>query len=114
MPPLTLLKSRDNSFRLRETTLSTVIQTEPVPETVPRDQFGPEQDTDRHAVAEHLGPAFRITPIGARRFRCNKYARPSGLFPTGRLTETLVLRVTGTSIEQLSDHEARSGRARPW
>ena len=85
-----------------------------MPTRAPQSQLDPEQNTDRQTIAEHLGPAFRITPIGSRRFRCNKYARTSGLYPTGRLTETLLLRVTSTSIEQLSDREARSDRVRPW
>jgi hypothetical protein len=94
--------------------MNTVIRTRPVPETATRCQLDPEQDRDRRTIAKHLGPAFRIIPIGSRRFRCNKYARPSGLYPTGRLTETLFLRVTSTSIERVSDREARSDRARPW
>jgi len=94
--------------------MNTVIRTQPVPETAHPHPLAPEQDTDQQTIAQHLGPAFRITPIGSRRFRCNKYARPSGLYPTGRLTESLLLRVNSTSIEQLSDREARSDRARPW
>ena len=94
--------------------MNTVIQTQPVPETVRQHQLNHERDTDQTRIAEHLGPTFRITYIGSRRFRCNKYARPSGLYPTGRLAETLLLRVTSTSIERLSDHEARSNRTRPW
>jgi len=94
--------------------MQTVIETELVPETARRHQLDTEEDTDRQTIAKHLGPAFRVTPIGFRRFRCNKYARPTGPYPTGRLTETLLLRVTSTSIERLSDHEATSGRARRW
>jgi len=94
--------------------MDAVIETQPVPETAPRQQLDLGQDTDQQTIAEHLGPAFRITPIGLRRFRCNKYARPSGLCPTGRLTETLLLRVTSTGIERVSDHDARSDRVRPW
>jgi hypothetical protein len=94
--------------------VNTVIQTDTVPETATRCQLDPEQRTHQQAVADHLGPAFGIIPIGYRRFRCNRFARPSGLFPTGRLTETLLLRVTSTGIEQLSDLEPRSDRARRW
>ena len=94
--------------------MNAAIQTQPVPETTPRVQVDPEPATDEQRIAKHLGPAFRITPIGSRRFRCNKYSCPSGLHPTGRLAETLVLRVTSTCIEHLSDHEARTGRSRPW
>jgi hypothetical protein len=94
--------------------MTTVIQTQPVPETATGYQLDPGRDTDHRTIADHLGPAFRITPIGSRRFRCNKYARATSLYPTGRLAETLLLRVTSTSIEHLSDREARSDRARPW
>jgi len=94
--------------------MNTVIQTRHVPATAPPHPLAPEQDSDQQKIAEHLGPAFRITPIGSRRFRCNKYSRPSGLYPTGRLTESLLLRVNSTSIERLSDREARSDRVRPW
>ena len=72
----------------------------------------PEPEADQQRIAEHLGPAFRITPIGARRFRCNRYTRPDGLHATGWQVETFVLRVTGTGIERLSDHEVRSNRVR--
>jgi hypothetical protein len=89
-----------------------VIQTQPVPEhSLP---FQLEPLTDEQRIAKHLGPAFRITPIGSRRFRCNKYSCPSGLYPTGRLAETLVLRVSSSIVEHLSDHEERSGGSRPW
>jgi hypothetical protein len=94
--------------------MNKVIRTRPVPETASRCQLDPEQDSDRRMIVKHLGPAFRIIPIGSRRFRCNRYARPSGLYPTGRLTETLFLRVTSTSIEHLSDREARPHVGRPW
>ena len=94
--------------------MNKVIQTQPVAETARQYQIHAKHDTDWQTVARHLGPAYRITPIGSRRFRCNKYACRSGLYPTGRLTETLLLRVTSTTIERLSDREARSDRARPW
>ena len=94
--------------------MNAVIQTQPVPETTPEAQADPEPATDEQRIANRLGPAFRITPIGSRRFRCNKYSRPSGLYPTGRLAETFVLLVTSTSIEHLSDREARRGWSRPW
>ena len=94
--------------------MNAVIQTQPVPDTTPGVQVDPQPATDEQRIAKHLGPAFRITPIGSGRFRCNKYSRPGGLYPTGRLAETLVLRVTSASIEHLSDHEARTGRSRPW
>ena len=83
-------------------------------QTVPQDQPVPQQDTDRQTIVRHLGPAFRITPIGSGRFRCNKYARPSARSPTGRLTETFVLRVNSNGIEKLSDHQSGSNRTRPW
>jgi hypothetical protein len=89
-------------------------QTEAEPETVRHDQPVAKQDTDLQTISEHLGPAFRITPIGSGRFRCNKYARPSDLYPTGRLAETFVLRVTSTGVEKLSDRQPRSNRTRPW
>jgi hypothetical protein len=94
--------------------MNDMIHTQPIPETAPRIQIDPEPPTDEQRIAKHLGCSFRITPIGARRFRCNKYSPPSGLYPTGRLAETLVLRVNSTSVERLSDREARSGRSRPW
>jgi hypothetical protein len=94
--------------------MTEVIETLPVSETAACFQLDPDSATDEQRIAKHLGPAFRITPIGARRFRCNKYACPDGPYPTGRLAETLVLRVNGTNVEHLSDHEARSGPPRPW
>jgi hypothetical protein len=94
--------------------MNPLTRTQPGPETVSQDQPVPQQDTDLQTIVEHLGPAFRITPIGSGRFRCNKYALPSGLYPTGRLAETFVLRVTRTGIEKLSDHQPRSNRTRPW
>jgi hypothetical protein len=94
--------------------VNAVNQTHPVPEIAPPFQLDSEPVTDEQRIAKHLGPAFRITPIGSRRFRCNRYACPSGLYPTGRLAETLVLRVTGDRVEHLGDHEARAGWVRPW
>ena len=94
--------------------MNAAIQTQPVPETTHGVQVDPEPATDEQRIAKHLGPAFRITPIGSGRFRCNKYSRPCGLYPTGRLAETLVMRVTTTNIEHLSDRETRTGRSRPW
>jgi hypothetical protein len=94
--------------------MNTLIQAERGIAAAPQSQLETEQDTDRQAVAKHLGPGFRITPIGCRRYRCNRYDLPSSLYPTGHLAETLLLRVTGASIERLSDRESTSGRARPW
>jgi hypothetical protein len=94
--------------------MKTPTPAQPEPETMPQDQPVPQPVTDLQTIGEHLGPAFRITPIGSRRFRCNKYADPSGLYPTGRLAESFVLRVTSTGIEKLSDHQPRSNRTRPW
>jgi hypothetical protein len=112
--PLTLRTRRGVFVRLGKPTMNAVNQTQPVPEISPPIQLDPELATDEQRIGKHLGPAFRITPIGSRRFRCNKYSGPSALHPTGRLAETLVLRIVGTRIEQMSDHEARSGRCRPW
>jgi hypothetical protein len=89
-------------------------QTQPVPETSPPFQLESGPTTDEQRIAKHLGPEFRITPIGSRRFRCNRYSCSNSLHPTGRLAETLVLRITDTSIEHLSDREESSGRSRPW
>jgi hypothetical protein len=94
--------------------MNRLTQSEPEPQTAPQDQPVPQQDIDLQAIVEHLGRAFRITPIGSRRFRCNKYARPSTLSPTGRLAETFVLRVTRNGVEKLSDHQPSSNRIRPW
>ena len=88
-------------------------QTLPVFEHSPPFQFEPGPVTDEQRIAKHLGPAFRITSIGSRRFRCNRYSCPSG-HVSRRMAETLVLRVTTSGIEHLSDHEARSDRSRPW
>ena len=92
--------------------MNTPIQTQPEPQTTAQDQPVPQQDIDLQTIVEHLGRAFRITPIGSRRFRCNKYARPSALSPTGRLDETFVLQVSNTGIEKLSDHQPNSNRTR--
>jgi hypothetical protein len=94
--------------------MNTLTETQPEPETRPQDQPAPQQNTDLQTIVEHVGSAFRITPIGSGRFRCNKYASPSALSPTGRLAETFVLRVTSNGIEKLSDHQPRSNRTRPW
>ena len=67
--------------------MSTMTRIRTEPETASLDRLDPEPATDEKRIAKHLGPAFRITPIGSRRFRCNKYARPSDLYPTGRLAE---------------------------
>jgi hypothetical protein len=94
--------------------MNTLTETHPEPETGPQDQPTPQRDTDLQTIVKHVGSAFRITPIGSRRFRCNKYAPPSALSPTGRLAETFVLRVTSNGIENLSDHRLGSNRTRPW
>ncbi len=96
--------------------MSAMTETDPQsePETVPQDQPVRPQDTDLQTIVAHLGPGFRITPIGSGRFRCNRYASPSGLFPTGRLAETFVLRVTSAGIEKLSDNQPSSSRSRYW
>jgi hypothetical protein len=94
--------------------MNTLTETQPEPETRPQDQSAPQQNTDLQTIVEHVGSAFRITPIGSGRFRCNKYAPSSALSPTGRLAETFVLRVTSNGIEKLSDHQPRSNRTRPW
>jgi hypothetical protein len=83
-------------------------------ETTPSDRPEPEPETDQQRVAKHVGFGYRITPIGARRFRCNRFGRPSGLHATGRLIESFVLRVTSTSIERLSDRGAPSKGVRSW
>jgi hypothetical protein len=90
--------------------MNKLTQSQPEPQTAPQDQPVPQQDIDLQAIVEHLGRAFRITPIGSRRFRCNKYARPSAPSPTGRLAETFVLRVSDTGIKKLSDHQPKSNR----
>ena len=94
--------------------MNTPTQSQPEPETVPQDQSVSQQDNDLQTIVAHLGPEFRVTPIGSRRYRCNKYVRPSALYPTGQLAETFVLRVTGTGVEKLSDHQRRSSRTRTW
>jgi len=92
--------------------MSTMTQNRTEPETASVDRLDPEPATDEKRIEKHLGPAFRITPIGSRRFRCNRYIRPDPLHATGWLLETFVLRVTGTGIERLSDHELRSNQTR--
>jgi len=94
--------------------MSTMTQTRTEPETGFLDRLDPEPATDEERIAKHLGPAFRITPIGARRFRCNRYSRPDPLHASGWLFETFVLRVTGAGIERLSDHKVPSNQARYW
>jgi hypothetical protein len=94
--------------------MNPLTETQPEPESGPQDQPAPQRDTDLQMIVEHVGSAFRITPIGSRRFRCNKYAPPSALCPTGRLAETFVLRLTSNGIEKLSDHRLTSNRTRPW
>ncbi len=76
------------------------------------DETGPE--TDQRRIADHLGPGYRITPIGARRFRCNRYARAVALHAAGWLVNTFVLRVTETGFARVSDREAPSDRVRSW
>ena len=93
--------------------MNTASETQPVPETKSRNQSDPQHDTDQQTIAEHLGPTFRITPIGFRRFRCNRYACPNDLYPTGRLAESFLLRVTSTGIERVSDRVTRPDRVRP-
>jgi hypothetical protein len=88
--------------------MNRLTQSPPEPQTAPQDQPLPQQNIDLQAIVEHLGRVFRITPIGSRRFRCNKYARSSELFPTGRLAETFVLQVSDTGIKKLSDHQPKS------
>jgi hypothetical protein len=90
--------------------MNKLTQIQPEPQTAPQDQPVSQQDIDLQTIVEQLGRAFRITPIGSRRFRCNKYARPSALSPTGRLAETFVLRVSDTGIKKLSDHQPKSNR----
>jgi hypothetical protein len=78
------------------------------------DRLDDQAKTDVQRIAAHVGAGYRITPIGAGRFRCTRYTRPEGLTPTGWLIETFVLRATGTGIERLSDREPRSDRVRSW
>jgi hypothetical protein len=46
--------------------MNAVNQTQPVPKIAPPIQLDPEPATDEQRIAKHLGPAFRITPIGSR------------------------------------------------
>jgi hypothetical protein len=46
--------------------VNAVNQTHPVTEIAPPFQLDPEPATDAQRIAKHLGPAFRITPIGSR------------------------------------------------
>jgi hypothetical protein len=94
--------------------MNKLTQIQPEPQTRPQDQPVPQEDFDLQTIVEHLGCDFRITPIGSRRFRCNKYAPPSVLSPTGRLDETFVLQVSNTGIKKLSDHQPKSNRIRHW
>jgi hypothetical protein len=94
--------------------MNTLIRSGALSEGHPSDRLDDEAETDEQRIAAHVGAEYRITPIGARRFRCTKYTRPDGLTPTGWLIETFVLRATGIGIERLSDREARSGRVRSW
>jgi hypothetical protein len=100
--------------RFRRPTMNTVTPDRTELETAPSDRPEPEPETDQQRITTHVGSGYRITPIGARRFRCNRYARPSGLHATGWLIESFVLRVTSTSIERLSDNEAPSNRVQSW
>ncbi len=88
--------------------MNRLTQSQPEPQAAPEVQPVPQQEIDLQAIVEHVGRAFRITPIGSRRFRCNNYARSSELFPTGRLVETFVLQVTDTGVKKLSDHQPKS------
>jgi hypothetical protein len=40
------------------------------------DRLDDEAKTDERRIAAHVGAGYRITPIGARRFRCTKYTLP--------------------------------------
>ena len=90
--------------------MNTLIRARALSEDHPPDRLDDEAETDEQRIAAHVGAGYRITPIGARRFRCTKYTRPDVL--TGWLIDTFVLRATGTGIERLSDREARSDRGR--
>ena len=94
--------------------MDTVIRARALSEDHPPDRLDDEAETDEQRIAAHVGAGYRITPIGAGRFRCTKYTRPYGLTPSGWLIETFVLRATDTGIERLSDREARSDRVRSW
>ena len=94
--------------------MNTLIRARALSEDHPPDRLDDEAETDEQRIAAHVGAGYRITPIGAGRFRCTKYTRPYGLTPTGWLIDTFVLRATGTGIERLSDREARSDRVRSW
>ena len=92
--------------------MNTLIRARALSEDHPPDRLDDEAETGAQRIAAHVGAGYRITPIGAGRFRCTKYTRPEGLTPTGWLIDTFVLRATGTGIERLSDREARSDRGR--
>ena len=94
--------------------MDTLIRARTLSEGHSADRIDDEAETDEQRIAAHVGAEYRITPIGAGRFRCTKYTRPDGLTPTGCLFDTFVLRATGTGIERLSDREARSDRVRSW
>ena len=94
--------------------MNTLIRARALSEDHPPDRLDDEAETDEQRIAAHVGAGYRITPIGAGRFRCTQYTRPDGLTPTGWLIETFVLRATGTGIERLSDREERSDRVRSW
>jgi hypothetical protein len=94
--------------------MNTVIRARALSEDHPSDRVDDEAETDEQRIAAHVGAGYRITPIGARRFRCTKYTRPDLPTPTGWLIDTFVLRATGTGIERLSDREPRSDRVRSW
>ena len=92
--------------------MNTLIRSRALSEDYSADRLDDEAETDEQRIAAHVGAGYRITPIGARRFRCTQYTRACGLTPTGWLIDTFVLRATGTGIERLSDREARSDRGR--
>jgi hypothetical protein len=94
--------------------MNTLIRSRALSEDHSPDRLDDEAETDEQRIAAHLGAGYRITPIGARRFRCTKYTRPDVLTPTGWLIGTFVLRATGIGIERLSDREARSDWVRSW
>jgi hypothetical protein len=94
--------------------MNTSIRSRALSEDYSADRLDDGAETDEQRIAAHVGAGYRITPIGAGRFRCTKYTRPDGLTPTGWLIDTFVLRATGTGVERLSDREARSDRVRSW
>jgi hypothetical protein len=94
--------------------MNTVIQARALSEDNPPDRLDDETETGEQLIAAHVGAGYRITPIGARRFRYTKYTRACGLTPTGWLIDTFVLPATSTGTERLSDRASRSDRVRSW